>query len=84
MNPLVITADRLWDGSRTQAQPAPRRLPAPPPPPPTTTRRRFVPHPDDEFTQLIPVLPPVPRAEQVEDELERREGAPGARVPPTR
>jgi putative peptidoglycan lipid II flippase len=38
-----------------------------------------VPHPDDEFTQLIPVLPPVPRASAEADAaLEEREGAPGA------
>jgi putative peptidoglycan lipid II flippase len=60
-----------------QAQPAARRLPTPPPPPPAT-RRRFVPHPDDEFTQLIPVLPPVPRASAEAAALEEREGAPGA------
>jgi len=59
-------------------EPAPRRLPLPPVPPPPP-RRRFVPHPDDEFTQLIPVLPPVPRGtEETESEAERREGAPGA------
>ncbi|MGY1807606.1 murein biosynthesis integral membrane protein MurJ [Blastococcus sp. SYSU D00669] len=54
----------------------PRRMPLPPPPPP---RRRFVPHPEEEFTQLIPVLPPVPRAvEESDEEAEQREGAPGA------
>nr|WP_281371529.1 murein biosynthesis integral membrane protein MurJ [Petropleomorpha daqingensis] len=63
-----------------QAQPAPRRLPTPPvpPPPPPAARRRFVPHPDDEFTQLIPVLPPVPRVAAEAAALEEREGAPGA------
>src|SRR3982750_631546 len=50
-------------------------LPPVPPPPP---RRRFVPHPEQEFTQLIPVLPPVPRpTDETEAELEQREGAPG-------
>ncbi|MGY1602005.1 murein biosynthesis integral membrane protein MurJ [Geodermatophilus sp. SYSU D00815] len=57
-------------------EPLPRRMPLPPPPPP---RRRFVPHPEEEFTQLIPVLPPVPRAvEESDAEAEEREGAPGA------
>jgi putative peptidoglycan lipid II flippase len=50
--------------------------PLPPVPPP---RRRFVPHPEDEFTQLIPVLPPVPRrTDETDEEAEEREGAPGA------
>ncbi len=48
--------------------------PLPPVPPP---RARFVPGPDD--TQLIPVLPAVPqRVDETEEEVEAREGAPGA------
>jgi putative peptidoglycan lipid II flippase len=50
----------------------PRRVLPPVPPP----RRRFVPGPDD--TQLIPVLPAVPRsATESDEELDQREGAPG-------
>nr|WP_239522644.1 murein biosynthesis integral membrane protein MurJ [Geodermatophilus sabuli] len=59
--------------------PAPRvrRLPAPPPPPRPRTTSRWVPGPDD--TQLIPVLPPVPRpVDETDEEVEAREGAPGA------
>jgi putative peptidoglycan lipid II flippase len=38
-----------------------------------------VPHPEDEFTQLIPVLPPVPRpTDETDEEVEQREGTPGA------
>ncbi|WP_448626263.1 murein biosynthesis integral membrane protein MurJ [Geodermatophilus sp. URMC 64] len=58
-------------------EPGPRRMPLPPVPP--SPRRRFVPHPEEEFTQVIPVLPPVPRpTDETEEELEQREGAPGA------
>ncbi|SFL61965.1 murein biosynthesis integral membrane protein MurJ [Geodermatophilus ruber] len=54
-----------------------RRLPPPPPPPPVRGRNRWVPGPDD--TQLIPVLPAVPRpVDETEEELEAREGRPGA------
>jgi putative peptidoglycan lipid II flippase len=57
----------------------PRRVLTPLPPPPPPVRRRFVPHPDDEFTQLIPVLRPVPRpTDETDEEVEQREGAPGA------
>jgi putative peptidoglycan lipid II flippase len=52
-----------------------QQRPLPPVPPPA--RRRFVPGPDD--TQLIPVLPAVPRAvAETAAELQVREGAPGA------
>jgi putative peptidoglycan lipid II flippase len=57
---------------------APRRRTALPPVPPPARVRRFVPGPDD--TQLIPAFPPVRRIEAEEDEeqVELREGAPGA------
>jgi putative peptidoglycan lipid II flippase len=57
--------------------PAPRpRRALPPVPPPNPARRRFVPGPDE--TQLIPTLPPVPdHGPETEEEVERREGAPG-------
>ncbi|WP_233517654.1 murein biosynthesis integral membrane protein MurJ [Geodermatophilus marinus] len=69
------------------AAPAPRPLPPVPPPvararplpPPPPPRRpaRFVPGPDD--TQLIPVLPAVPRrVDESDEEAEAREGTPGA------
>jgi putative peptidoglycan lipid II flippase len=62
--------------SRSAATPQPRQRPLPPPPPPAT-RRRFVPGPDD--TQLIPVLPPVPRLlPGADQDAELREGVPGA------
>jgi putative peptidoglycan lipid II flippase len=51
-----------------------RRTVLPPVPPPT--RRRFVPGPDD--TQLIPAFPPVRQVEEDEEQVELREGAPGA------
>jgi putative peptidoglycan lipid II flippase len=53
----------------------PERLLPPVPPPPA--RRRFVPGPDD--TQLIPVLPAVPRTTpEVDEEADLPEGRPGA------
>ncbi|MGY1823633.1 murein biosynthesis integral membrane protein MurJ [Geodermatophilus sp. SYSU D00079] len=46
-------------------------------PPPRPRAARWVPGPDD--TQLIPVLPAVPRpADETDEDLEAREGAPGA------
>ncbi|WP_243697599.1 murein biosynthesis integral membrane protein MurJ [Geodermatophilus obscurus] len=56
--------------------PAPRVRDLPPVPPPRRTSR-WVPGPDD--TQLIPVLPAVPRpVDETEEEVEAREGRPGA------
>ncbi|MGY1640369.1 murein biosynthesis integral membrane protein MurJ [Geodermatophilus sp. SYSU D00703] len=61
---------------RVRSQPAERGRPLPPVPPPRP-RARFVPGPDD--TQLIPVLPAVPRrVDETDEEVEAREGAPGA------
>jgi putative peptidoglycan lipid II flippase len=63
------------DRGRSPAADGGRRIPLPPVPPPA--RRRFVPGPDD--TQLIPVLPPVPRElPETGAEAEVREGTPGA------
>ncbi|SNS58395.1 putative peptidoglycan lipid II flippase [Geodermatophilus pulveris] len=48
-----------------------------PPVPPPRQPSRFVPGPDD--TQLIPVLPAVPRrVDETDEEVEAREGRPGA------
>ncbi|TFV62103.1 murein biosynthesis integral membrane protein MurJ [Geodermatophilus sp. DF01-2] len=56
--------------------PAPRVRDLPPVPPPRRASR-WVPGPDD--TQLIPVLPAVPRpVDETEEEVEAREGRPGA------
>ena len=56
---------------------APRRRTELPPVPPPTRVRRFVPGPDD--TQLIPAFPPVRQVpEEDEEQVELREGAPGA------
>ncbi|MGY1811253.1 murein biosynthesis integral membrane protein MurJ [Blastococcus sp. SYSU D00820] len=55
------------------AVPRARPLPPVPPPPP---RNRWLPGPDD--TQLIPVLPPVPATDETDEEVEQRDGAPGA------
>ncbi|HEX2073903.1 MAG TPA: murein biosynthesis integral membrane protein MurJ [Geodermatophilus sp.] len=56
---------------------SPVRAARPLPPPPPPARGRWVPGPDD--TQLIPVLPPVPRpAGATDEDVELREGAPGA------
>ncbi|MDP9430347.1 MAG: murein biosynthesis integral membrane protein MurJ, partial [Actinomycetota bacterium] len=56
--------------------PAPRVRDLPPVPPPRRASR-WVPGPDD--TQLIPVLPAVPRpADETEEDAEAREGRPGA------
>ena len=56
-------------------QPPPAPLPAPPPP---ASRNRWVPAADD--TQVMSSLPPVPRGpvDEREEEIEAREGAPGA------
>jgi putative peptidoglycan lipid II flippase len=57
--------------------PASRARPLPPVPPPRPRAGRWVPGPDD--TQLIPVLPAVPRpVDETDEDLEAREGAPGA------
>ncbi|MGK5113561.1 murein biosynthesis integral membrane protein MurJ, partial [Geodermatophilus sp. CPCC 205506] len=57
--------------------PAARVRPLPPVPPPRPRAGRWVPGPDD--TQLIPVLPAVPRpVDETDEEVEAREGAPGA------
>ncbi|MGY1690122.1 murein biosynthesis integral membrane protein MurJ [Geodermatophilus sp. SYSU D01105] len=62
--------------SRPTVRPPGRSRPLPPVPPPRP-RGRFVPGPDD--TQLIPVLPAVPRrVDETDEEVEAREGAPGA------
>src|SRR5918998_1047511 len=56
--------------------PAPRVRELPPVPPPRRASR-WVPGPDD--TQLIPVLPAVPRrVDETDEEVEAREGRPGA------
>ena len=56
--------------------PAPRVRDLPPVPPPRRASR-WVPGPDD--TQLIPVLPAVPRpVDETEEDAEAREGRPGA------
>ena len=56
--------------------PAPRVRDLPPVPPPRRASR-WVPGPDD--TQLIPVLPAVPRpVDETDEEVEAREGRPGA------
>jgi putative peptidoglycan lipid II flippase len=49
-------------------------------PPLPPLRNRWVPAADDSHTQVITVLPPVPRgpAAETEEDAERREGAPGA------
>ncbi|MFW3171571.1 murein biosynthesis integral membrane protein MurJ, partial [Geodermatophilus sp. CPCC 206100] len=60
------------------ASPAARSRPLPPVPPPRPRAGRWVPGPDD--TQLIPVLPAVPRpVDETDEEVEAREGAPGER-----
>ncbi|MCW2635306.1 MAG: conserved rane protein of unknown function, partial [Blastococcus sp.] len=58
-----------------QARPEPAR---PPLPPLSASRNRWVPVADD--TQVMTALPPVPRGpvEETDDEVEEREGAPGA------
>jgi putative peptidoglycan lipid II flippase len=60
--------------------PAPRTppRPLPPLPPLPASRNRWVPAADD--TQVMTALPPVPRGTggETEEEVERREGAPGA------
>ncbi|WP_231839513.1 murein biosynthesis integral membrane protein MurJ [Blastococcus saxobsidens] len=59
-----------------RAAPPRRATPVPPLPP---LRHRWVPAADETQVFPMPVLPPVPRAEQETDEdVERREGAPGA------
>jgi putative peptidoglycan lipid II flippase len=61
------------------AAPPPAATPRPHPPLPPL-RNRWVPAADDSHTQVITVLPPVPRgpAAETEAEADRREGAPGA------
>jgi putative peptidoglycan lipid II flippase len=56
------------------------RPPARPLPPLPPLRNRWVPAADDSHTQVITVLPPVPRGPvaETEEEADRREGAPGA------
>ncbi|SOD95513.1 murein biosynthesis integral membrane protein MurJ [Blastococcus haudaquaticus] len=56
------------------------RPPARPLPPLPPLRNRWVPAADDNFTQVITVLPPVPRGPvaETEEEADQREGAPGA------
>ncbi|TFV62236.1 UNVERIFIED_ORG: murein biosynthesis integral membrane protein MurJ, partial [Bacillus sp. AZ43] len=59
---------------------APAARPAPPLPP-LPNRNRWVPAADDDgYTQVMTVLPPVPRGTdaETEEEADRREGAPGA------
>jgi putative peptidoglycan lipid II flippase len=66
-------------GPAPEAPPVPpRSLPALPPVPPPAPRNRWVPAADD--TQVMTSLPPVPRgtAEESDEEVERREGTPGA------
>jgi putative peptidoglycan lipid II flippase len=48
--------------------------------PPLPARNRWVPAADDNHTQVMTSLPPVPRGrvEETEEEVEAREGAPGA------
>jgi putative peptidoglycan lipid II flippase len=60
--------------------PAARPRPALPPLPPLPVRNRWVPAADDSYTQVMTSLPPVPRGrtEESEEEVEAREGAPGA------
>lgn len=61
-----------------QAAPRPAARPLPPVPP---LRNRWVPAADDDaFTQVITVLPPVPRGPvaETEEEADQREGRPGA------
>ncbi|MGY1718190.1 murein biosynthesis integral membrane protein MurJ [Blastococcus sp. SYSU DS0552] len=80
-------AEAVVDGAARP--PSPPRLPpvsparpgrpATPVPPLPPLRHRWVPAADDTQVFPMPVLPPVPRAEQETDEdVERREGAPGA------
>ncbi|MDP5185162.1 murein biosynthesis integral membrane protein MurJ [Blastococcus sp. BMG 814] len=58
------------------ARPARPAAPVPPLPP---LRHRWVPAADDTQVFPMPLLPPVPRAEQeTEEDVELREGAPGA------
>ncbi|MGY1987960.1 murein biosynthesis integral membrane protein MurJ [Blastococcus sp. SYSU DS0669] len=80
-------AEAVVDSAVPAASP-PRLPPVPParPPRPATPvpplpplRHRWVPAADDTQVFPMPLLPPVPRAEQDTDEdVERREGAPGA------
>ena len=59
--------------------PAPRDRSATPVPPLPPLRHRWVPAADETQVFPMPVLPPVPRAvQETEEDVERREGAPGA------
>ncbi|MCZ2858822.1 murein biosynthesis integral membrane protein MurJ [Blastococcus sp. VKM Ac-2987] len=61
------------------ARPRSAATPVPPLPPLPPLRHRWVPAADETQVFPMPVLPPVPRAVQETDEdVERREGAPGA------
>jgi putative peptidoglycan lipid II flippase len=85
--PARTNGERAANGERAREQgrpaaprppvpPSGRSLPLPPVPPPRP-RARFVSGPDD--TQLIPVLPAVPRrVDETDEEVEAREGTPGA------
>ncbi len=69
------------DPARTQGQPdRGRRTSAPGPLPPLPPlRNRWVPAADETQVFPMPVLPPVPRTvEDTDDDLEQREGKPGA------
>jgi putative peptidoglycan lipid II flippase len=64
-----------------EAPPAAQRPLPPVPPPAPAVRNRWVPAADDDgYTQVMTALPPVPRGPggETDEEVERREGAPGA------